>query len=109
MAGNVWEWVADRYSDTYYGEYMNLTTKTPPEGPNDGGLRVIRGGGFNNDWNDLKVTNREGHDPTSYASHISPKIAGFRGFQNFGSLLSDRHCQFHLQQYSFVGNSIIAP
>lgn len=42
MAGNVWEWVVDRYDPEYYGksDYRN------PTGPNSGDYIVIRGGSF---------------------------------------------------------------
>ncbi|MBD3373683.1 SUMF1/EgtB/PvdO family nonheme iron enzyme [candidate division KSB1 bacterium] len=42
MAGNVVEWVADRYSESYYAQsvYDN------PKGPPSGRFRIIRGGGW---------------------------------------------------------------
>ena len=42
MAGNVSEWVADWYSDTYYGR----SPKENPPGPASGEMRVFRGGSW---------------------------------------------------------------
>jgi formylglycine-generating enzyme required for sulfatase activity len=42
MHGNAWEWVQDRYSETYYAQ----SPSTDPEGPPSGGERVVRGGSW---------------------------------------------------------------
>jgi formylglycine-generating enzyme required for sulfatase activity len=50
MAGNVWEWVADRYAADYY---ETAPAENPP-GPDSGSLRVIRGGS----WTDYPAWTR---------------------------------------------------
>ncbi len=44
MAGNVWEWVQDRYGKDYY---RNAPAKNP-KGPSSGSARVLRGGSWYN-------------------------------------------------------------
>ncbi len=42
MAGNVWEWVSDRYDSNYY----KSSPSRNPRGPSSGSFRVKRGGSF---------------------------------------------------------------
>lgn len=59
MSGNVWEWVEDRYLETYYQN----SPASNPLGPDTGEFHVLRGGSWLNDedfvrtytrgWNDL--------------------------------------------------------
>lgn len=69
MSGNVWEWVADRHSETYYQKrvYDN------PKGPKKGTNRVIRGGSWHSGKMCKKVFYRKG-----LISNWSDFAVGFR-------------------------------
>lgn len=57
MAGNVWEWVNDFYSATYYQDQDSPAVNPP--GPKTGKDHVMRGGSFMSDWREhLRISVR---------------------------------------------------
>lgn len=69
MAGNVWEWTADRYAKEYYA----VGHSQDPQGPNEGRYRVLRGGS----WADVPKFLTCAHRSFSRPEERSPNI-GFR-------------------------------
>lgn len=72
MAGNVWEWVADHYSKTYYAD----APLENPQGPDSGQFRVMRSGGWNFDEQHVRTSYRAGIKPVEYYFYLGFRCAG---------------------------------
>ncbi|MEK6751457.1 MAG: SUMF1/EgtB/PvdO family nonheme iron enzyme [Chloroflexota bacterium] len=86
MAGNVWEWAADRYRPDSYAKSPSENPTGPADNEVFSNLRVMRGGSFQDDWTILRLANRgflNGPDPTrqetdeAFYGESSAKV-GFR-------------------------------
>lgn len=74
MTGNVWEWTADFYAKDYY----SFSHSHNPPGPEAGHYRVIRGGGWYSNAEQLRITNRNWFSPDFAEVSI-----GFRCVNNY--------------------------
>lgn len=72
MAGNVWEWVADRYDPEYYGK----SDDNNPTGPSSGDYIVIRGGSFlTGRAVGIRSSDREKLPPANTSQHVGFRCA----------------------------------
>jgi formylglycine-generating enzyme required for sulfatase activity len=73
MSGNVWEWCLDWSSNIYFNQYAQKTADNP-KGPNEGKVRVTRGGSMLNIENLCRVSNRYGYLPDYKYQNIGFRI-----------------------------------
>ena len=71
LAGNVWEWIADCYDQTYYAASPGKN----PRGPKTGPLRVLRGGAWNNEAAVIRTTNRAAYAPSARRNDVGFRCA----------------------------------
>jgi len=71
MLGNVREWCFDWYSDRYY----SISGSKNPHGPETGNYKVVRGGGWSDEFPVATVFARSKSLPTSRSENIGFRIA----------------------------------
>ena len=69
MSGNVWEWCQDIVS------YYSSSEQVDPTGPTAGYYYILRGGGWRNDEQNSRVTNRSGGYPTNTSPGLGLRLA----------------------------------
>jgi len=71
MSGNVWEWVNDWFSDTYYSTSPSVN----PQGPSSGEYRVLRGGYWYSGSNNCRASNRYYYNPDNSYNNFGFRAA----------------------------------
>ena len=71
MAGNVYEWIADWFSENYYSS----SPASNPPGPTSGISRVIRGGSYGNSPNIERSAARDGRVPVTGGNNFGFRCA----------------------------------
>lgn len=70
MHGNVWEWCADWYADSYRGASLR-----DPTGPTRGSRRVVRGGGWSSAARNCRAARRDVDEPARRGYYLGFRLA----------------------------------
>lgn len=76
MAGNVWEWTGDSYAPDYYATSPDRN----PTGPDDGSVRVLRGGSWATYPTYLRGAGRNGVTPVVRDNGVGVRVVLAPGF-----------------------------
>jgi formylglycine-generating enzyme required for sulfatase activity len=71
MVGNVAEWVADWYQSDYY----SASSSPNPPGPKTGTRRVVRGGAWGTNLENIYATTRSGFPPNATSAGLGFRCA----------------------------------
>ena len=71
ITGNVWEWC----SDVYLPDFYSNSPVSNPQGPAAGNQRVLRGGSWNSNLSDCRVSNRNAGKPDKRSNLIGFRLA----------------------------------
>ena len=74
MAGNVFEWVADRHEEGYYAR----SPARNPQGPDSGDYRVLRGGAFGDVERDVRCAARRWYLPSDWYGYLGFRLVASR-------------------------------